>query len=409
VGRLTGAALALLAVLWGVAPAAAETGLLYVTADRPCEVWLRVSGQGSFRRVAASTPAVLEVDVDQAYDVRVAGRASFFQVYRGEQVKVTAGETLAIPTTPEVDWPRVAGVGAVLAGLGALAAWQGKRRLRRLQEELIQAEKRLRQARSRSGDPQQVGRYRVLRRLGKGGMATVYAVEDDFGDRYALKLPEEMSPRFAREYEVLRGLRHPGVVRLYDFSPGGEDEPAYLVMELVPGPTLARVLEERGRLGLDEARSVARSLLEVLAYTHGQKVIHRDLKPANIFLVGPGKVKVVDFGLSRVQGLVALTRTDDVTGTPLYMAPEQVGGKEATPATDVYAVGLILYEMLAGRRPWLEDNTYRLLAARRAGPPEDPAGLNPALPGELSRLILRMLDPDPDRRPSAREALEELG
>ncbi|HXE71056.1 MAG TPA: serine/threonine-protein kinase, partial [Candidatus Nitrosotenuis sp.] len=319
------------------------------------------------------------------------------------------GETLAVPTTPEVDWPRVAGAGALLAGLGALAAWQGRRRLRRLQEELTQAERRLRQARSRSGDPQQVGPYRVLRRLGKGGMATVYAVEDDFGDRYALKLPDEMSPRFAREYEVLRGLRHPGVVRLYDFSPGAEDEPAYLVMELVQGPTLARVLEERGRLGLDEARSVARSLLEVLAYTHGQGVIHRDLKPANIFLVGPGKVKVVDFGLSRAQGLAALTRTDDTLGTPLYMAPEQMGGKEFTAATDIYAVGLILYEMLAGRRPWLEDNTYRLLAARRAGPPEDPAGLNPALPGELSRLILRMLDPDPDRRPSAREALEELG
>src|SRR5579863_4840870 len=199
-------------------------------------------------------------------------------------------------------------------------------------------------------------RYRIVALLGRGGMGEVYRADDlTLGQPVALKfLPEEatrdeaMLERFRNEVRIARRVSHPNVCRVYDV--GEVDGCTFFTMEYVDGEDLASLLRRIGRLPSDKALEIARQLCAGLAAAHAKGVLHRDLKPANIMLDGRGRVRITDFGLA---GLVAeIEGANARAGTPAYMSPEQFAGGEVSPKSDVYSLGLVLYEIFTGKRPF---------------------------------------------------------
>jgi Protein kinase domain len=245
-------------------------------------------------------------------------------------------------------------------------------------------------------------RYRIVGLLGRGGMGEVYRAEDlKLGQAVALKfLPSDVthSPdrlaRFHQEVRLARQVSHPNVGRVHDI--GEANGQHFLSMEYIDGEDLASLLRRIGRLPSDKGLELARQLCAGLAAAHDRQVLHRDLKPANVLIDGRGHVRLVDFGLAGLTGDRENAR--EIAGTPGYMAPEQQEGREATPRTDVYALGLVLYEMFTGRRALSADRPMlagRLDAAAPASPSTHVPDLDPA----IERVILRCLEVDPARRP----------
>jgi len=209
---------------------------------------------------------------------------------------------------------------------------------------------------------------------------------------------EEMVTRFRQEARALARLSHPGVVQVYDLIP---DPPRYwMAMELVDGVDLATALDERGPLEVDEAITLARRIAEALAAAHAEGVIHRDVKSQNVLLTPDGHPKLVDFGIAKMTSAIAATRVGDVIGSPAYMSPEQSSGRAIDARTDVYSLGVVLFEMLTGRLPF-EGDLMTVIAARQSRP-APPLGevADRDLPTGLGTLVARMLERDPERRPA---------
>jgi serine/threonine-protein kinase len=249
------------------------------------------------------------------------------------------------------------------------------------------------------------GRYRIVGLIGRGGMGEVYRADDlRLEQPVALKfLPHGLDEdgarlaRFYREVRVARQVSHPAVCRVYDV--GEAEGHFFLSMELVDGENLASLLRRIGRLPPDKALDIARQLCAGLAAAHEKGVLHRDLKPANVMLDGQGNVRITDFGLA---GIAESLRDEDVrSGTPRYMSPEQLQGREVTVRSDVYALGLVLYELYTGRRAFEGKTLAELVRKHREGLPIEPsllvAGLDPA----VERAILACLEDDPRRRPAS--------
>ncbi|HLL22359.1 MAG TPA: serine/threonine-protein kinase [Kofleriaceae bacterium] len=260
----------------------------------------------------------------------------------------------------------------------------------------------------------QLGRYRVIEKLGSGGMGGVFDVADEHGTRFALKAPvidinpdAEVTRRFAREANALRMLDHENLVAAVDvFVHAGH---LFLVMEKVVGRPLGGVLAD-GAINPRTALVFARQILEGVGHAHAQGIVHRDLKPDNILLVNMGgwyRIKIIDFGLVKLMGDVAdafgaaaLTRTGIVFGTPAYMAPEQALGRGIDGRTDIYALGVILFEMLVGRLPFYDKDPLVLMRHHAKTPPPrldqvvDAGWVTP----QLTVLVERALAKAPDQR-----------
>jgi serine/threonine protein kinase len=262
--------------------------------------------------------------------------------------------------------------------------------------------------------PPPIAHYKIKSKLGEGGMGEVYrATDTKLGRDVAIKvIPEAFAQdanrmaRFAREAQVLAALNHPNIAAIY-----GVEESA-LVLELVEGPTLAERIAQ-GPVPVEEALTIARQIAEGVEYAHERGVIHRDLKPANIKLTPQGRAKVLDFGLAKLtepsdQPVTALTQTMAITGTPGYLAPEQLQGKPADARSDIFAFGCVLYELLSGRRAFPGDTLAASLASTAMAEPRDIEGA----PKELEKLVRRCLRKDPARRiqhmGDVRVALEDL-
>ena len=274
------------------------------------------------------------------------------------------------------------------------------------------------------------GRYRVVRFIARGGMGEVYEVEDlTLHERVALKTvrPEVARDtatveRFKREIQLARKVTHPNVCRIFDVGSSSEGT-IFLTMELLPGETLAQRLRRAGPMSTEEALPVVRQIAEALNAAHQAGVVHRDLKPGNVMLVDskarhPGGVRAVvtDFGLARLEagaeapgGALTLTAAAAVVGTPAYLAPEQVEGSEITAATDVYALGIVLYEMLTGTVPFLAENALSTAVKRLRETPAPPRTHVPGLDPRWEAAILRCLEREPAARfrgtPEVLEAL----
>jgi len=272
------------------------------------------------------------------------------------------------------------------------------------------------------------GRYRVLSILGEGGMGAVFVAEHSgLRKRVALKLvrPEfaedkDFVDRFHREAMATARLEHPNIAKALDFG-SLDNGDAYLVMQLIGGRGLEDVIAKGERLPWREVCSIGAQIAGALCAAHEIGIIHRDLKPDNVMIDGHGggnlRVKVLDFGVARIQDVAALglpardlTRQGSVIGTPGYMAPEQACGAVAEPRCDLYALGVILWELLAGRPLWTGETLTDLFTTQLAedAPPPPPSPDGGGLPVALEVLIGQLLDREPSRRPASARDLEEV-
>jgi serine/threonine-protein kinase len=248
-------------------------------------------------------------------------------------------------------------------------------------------------------------RYRIIGLLGRGGMGEVYRADDlKLGQPVALKfLPRDVQrdptrlERFRNEVKVALKVSHPNVCRVFDI--GEADGLHYISMEYVDGEDLASLLRRIGRLPEDKALQVARQICAGLAVAHEQGIVHRDLKPANVMIDGRGRVKITDFGLAGVAE--EIVGEEARAGTPGYMAPEQLSGKEATVRSDVYSLGLVLYELFTGTRAFDATTTQELAQQRDESTPTSPSSHVEGLDPTLERAILRCLEKEPSRRPAS--------
>jgi serine/threonine protein kinase len=258
-------------------------------------------------------------------------------------------------------------------------------------------------------------RYQIIEDLGKGGMGRVYKVFDtEVREKMALKLlhpdiarDERTIERFRNELKLARGISHRNVCRMYDL--GREEGTYYITMEYVSGEDLKSLIHRIGALPVGKAVSVAVQVCEGLSEAHRLGVVHRDLKPQNVMVDREGNARIMDFGIARSLTTRGITGAGIMIGTPEYMSPEQVDGKEADPRSDIYALGIILFEMLTGHLPFEGDTPLSVAVKQKSERPPDPKSLNAQIPEELGRIILKCLEkPKEKRYQSADEVLKEL-
>jgi eukaryotic-like serine/threonine-protein kinase len=247
------------------------------------------------------------------------------------------------------------------------------------------------------------GRYRILRKLGSGGMANVYLAEDEeLGRRVAIKILNEryasddsFNERFRREAKSAAALSHPNIVSIYDRGEG--DGRPYIAMEVVEGRSLKELILQRGPLPIAEAVEYAKQILHAVRFAHRNGIIHRDIKPHNILLGAEDRLKVTDFGIARA-GASQMTEVGSIMGTAQYLSPEQARGAPVTAASDLYSVGIVLYEMLTGKTPFNGDTPVEIAMKHLNEAPRPPSELRPEVPPELDQIVLRALAKDPHER-----------
>jgi eukaryotic-like serine/threonine-protein kinase len=247
------------------------------------------------------------------------------------------------------------------------------------------------------------GRYRVLSRLGSGGMADVYCAEDlQLGRRVALKVlyrrfaeDQEFVERFRREASSAAGLQHQHVVSVYDR--GEYDGTYWIAMEYLEGRSLKRLIQDEGPLAPERAVDLAIQILRAARFAHRRGIIHRDLKPHNVIVDAEGRAKVTDFGIARA-GASDMTQTGSIMGTAQYLSPEQAQGHAVSAQSDIYSVGIILYEMLTGRVPFEGESAVTIALKQVSEQPVPPSQLNPAVSPGLEAAVMRALAKDPAQR-----------
>lgn len=264
------------------------------------------------------------------------------------------------------------------------------------------------------------GRYRLTRRLGRGGMAEVFAAEDvRLGRTVAVKLlradlaeDPTSKARFTREAQSVAGLNHHAIVAVYDSGEdfvGGQSVP-YIVMEIVEGRTIRDLLMNAEAPGPEQALIIVSGVLEALAYSHQHGIVHRDIKPANVIITHNGAVKVMDFGIARALhgASTTMTQTGMVMGTPQYLSPEQALGKAVDHRSDLYATGCLLYELLALRPPFTGETPLSVVYQHVQDIPTPPSEVSDAVPPELDGLVMRSLAKEPDDRFQTAEEMRGL-
>ncbi len=258
-------------------------------------------------------------------------------------------------------------------------------------------------------------RYEVIEELGKGGMGKVFRVEDKkIKEEIALKLikPEiaadkKTIERFSNELKFARKIAHRNVCKMYDL--GEEEGTYYITMEYVPGEDLKSFIKRSRQLTVGTAISLAKQVSEGLSEAHRLGVVHRDLKPQNVMIDKEGNARIMDFGVARSMTGKGITGAGVMIGTPEYMSPEQVEGKDADQRSDIYSLGIIMYEMLTGRVPFEADTAFAIGVKQKSESPKDPREFNSQIPEDLSRVILKCLEKDKEKRfQSAGEVRSEL-
>jgi eukaryotic-like serine/threonine-protein kinase len=252
---------------------------------------------------------------------------------------------------------------------------------------------------------EQIEHYRIDGVVAEGPMASVFKGTDlRTNQPVAIKAPQmaaESDPvffeRFRREAEIGRKLDHPGVIKVF---PREDKAGVYMVMEWVDGPLLRELMAREGKLPVERAVKIAAEICDALYYIHSRGVVHRDLKPENIVVDAQDGIKLIDFGIAGEEGARRLTfgKFSNVMGTPDYISPEQIQGKRGDARSDIYALGAMLYEMVAGLPPFRGENAFLIMNDRLLNHPVPPRELNPEIPESLQEIIYRALERDPRKR-----------
>lgn len=247
-------------------------------------------------------------------------------------------------------------------------------------------------------------RYKLLKMIGGGGMANVYLAHDDILDRdVAVKMlrldysnNEEFIKRFHREAQSVTTLSHPNIVNMYDV--GEEDGIYYLVMEYVPGQTLKQYIQQRGLLPVEEAIAIMEQLTAAMAHAHHFEIVHRDIKPHNILIRNDGVVKVTDFGIATATSATTITHTNSVLGSVHYLSPEQARGGVANKQSDIYSLGIVMFELLTGRPPFSGESAVSIALKHLQNETPSPKRWNPDIPQSVENIILKATAKDPFHR-----------
>lgn len=248
-------------------------------------------------------------------------------------------------------------------------------------------------------------RYQLEERRGSGGMAMVYRARDLMLERtVAIKLlradfssDPDFRERFRQEAKAAANLSHPNIVTVHDF--GLDEERLFIVMEYVPGTDLKSIIKKRGVIPADEAVELIVQACAGIGYAHRAGLVHCDVKPQNMLVTPDKRLKVVDFGIARALASIAPDeKTDVVWGSPQYFSPEQATGIAPSPASDVYSLGVVLFEMLTGQQPFAADSSEELARLHREVPPPSPRRLNASIPKELEQILLKVLSKEPSAR-----------
>jgi eukaryotic-like serine/threonine-protein kinase len=256
------------------------------------------------------------------------------------------------------------------------------------------------------------GRYRVLRKLGSGGMANVYLAEDaELGRQVAIKIlndrhaaDDQFVERFRREAKNAASLSHPNIVQIYD---RGEAEGTYYIaMEYLEGQTLKELAAVRGPLSIREGIAYARQILAALRFAHRKGLVHRDIKPHNALIDDDGRVKVTDFGIARAGPASQMTEAGSIIGTAQYLSPEQARGGAIDQRSDLYSIGVVLYELLTGTVPFTGDTPVEIAMKHLSSVPEPPSARRAEIPRPLDQVVLRALAKDPDERYASAEEMD---
>src|SRR5437868_3490590 len=254
-------------------------------------------------------------------------------------------------------------------------------------------------------------RYVIKRKLGSGGMADVYLAEDqELGRRVALKLlndrhaaDDQFVERFRREAQSAAGLNHPNIVSIFDR--GRAEGTYYIAMEYLDGRTLKELLVRNGPTPIPIAIDYARQILSALSFAHRNGIVHRDIKPHNIVVGSDGRLKVTDFGIAR-SGASQMTEAGSIVGTAQYLSPEQARGAPVDPRSDLYSLGIVLYEMLTGHVPFTGDTPVEIAMKHLSQVPEPPSSLRSEVPHDLDAVVMRALAKNPDQRYGSAEEMD---
>ncbi|GIO83741.1 serine/threonine-protein kinase PrkC [Paenibacillus faecis] len=259
------------------------------------------------------------------------------------------------------------------------------------------------------------GRYQIIERVGGGGMALVYKAQDILLNRFvAIKVlrqqfvnDEEFIRRFRREAQSAASLSHPNIVSVYDV--GQEEDVHYIVMEYVEGQNLNEIIKERAPLQVEEAVRIASQIADALDHAHQNQIIHRDIKPHNILIGKNGRVKVTDFGIARAVTSATITQTGSVVGSVHYFSPEHAKGVATGEKSDLYSLGIVLYQMLTGRLPFLGESPISVALKHLQEHFDEPRAVNPMIPQSVENIILKSMRKSPaERYQSAKEMLRDL-
>jgi eukaryotic-like serine/threonine-protein kinase len=263
----------------------------------------------------------------------------------------------------------------------------------------------------------QLGRYNIIGELGQGAMGTVYKAVDPLIDRVvaiktitlslALDEKDEYEARFYQEAKAAGRLSHPNIVTIYDVGKSGDI--AYIAMEFLQGRELRDILNDGKRMPVDQVIDIVAQVATGLAYAHEHDIVHRDVKPSNIMVVRDGHVKITDFGIARMASASVRTQTGMVLGSPKYMSPEQVMGKLTDQRSDIFSLGVMLYEMLTGQAPFTGENVNAIMYQTLNAVPPPPSTLSPAVPEMLNFIVAKALAKDlDDRYQDAKEFANDL-
>jgi eukaryotic-like serine/threonine-protein kinase len=257
------------------------------------------------------------------------------------------------------------------------------------------------------------GRYKIIEMIGGGGMANVYLVHDMILDRdVALKMlrldfanDEEFIRRFHREAQSATSLAHPNIVSIYDV--GEEDGLYYIVMEYVDGQTLKQYIQQHAPLRVDEALEIMKQLTSAISHAHQNHIVHRDIKPHNILIDRNGTVKITDFGIAMALSATSITQTNSVLGSVHYLSPEQARGGSANKKSDIYSLGIVLFELLTGRLPFSGESAVSIALKHLQSETPSPKRWNPSIPQSVENMVLKATAKDPFHRYNSVEELEE--